>query len=539
MSPFLPPDRSGTMTTAAGKRLQVTKPGRRSGSPTSTTLHTRGSVGREAGSTMPHMPRIVTRHRHEAKKPDEHRRFPVLQGVVPVNRARISVEVMAGTTLAALGIPEVMGYANIAQVPVVLGLYTILIPIAIFAVVGSSRHLVVGADSATAAIFAAGVCRALPGGVLGRMWTSWVSARRTSAGATSRLGHLWCGATEGTCREATSNPRAGPPPDLSVYRFGADLFYANANGFSEDVLAVVPRKGVEWICIDAGSISDVDYSGSKTLAELHTPLHERHLRLVLADVSKEVREQLDIYGLSAEMGADAVFGSVWRGHRSAPCRELRRRPTLAPVTARRSHPDACTCQLNMEVPSSARCGSYPGLASADPRLPETGKVTVATDALCEGSRMGTTGEAPAAVMDREARPYEALTARERRRLVVGATLRTLATVAVSVTLYYVLPFDQDVDPVMVAEIILGCAVLAVVIVLQLRTVSRSPYPGIRAVEALAFTLPVYVLLFATTYFVMEHTAGSSFTEPLHAHGCPVLLGDDLRHGRIRRHRSQE
>jgi hypothetical protein len=128
--------------------------------------------------------------------------------------------------------------------------------------------------------------------------------------------------------------------------------------------------------------------------------------------------------------------------------------------------------------------------------------------------MGTTGEVPAAVMQREVRPYEALTARERRQLVVEATLRTLATVAVSVTLYYVLPLDHDVDPVMVAEIILGCAVLAAVIVWQVRTVSRSPYPGIRAVEALAFTLPVYVLLFATTYFVMEHSAVLNFTESL-------------------------
>ena len=97
---------------------------------------------------------------------------------------------------------------------------------------------------------------------------------------------------------------------------------------------------------------------------------------------------------------------------------------------------------------------------------------------------------------------------------VEATVRTLATVAVVVTLYYVLPFDRDVDPVMVAEITLGCAVLAVAVVWQLRTVSRSPYPGIRAVEALAFTVPVYVLVFATTYFVMEHTAVSSFTEAL-------------------------
>ena len=64
---------------------------------------------------------------------------------------------IAGITLAALAIPEVMGYTKIAGMPVVTGLYTILIPTALFALFGSSRHLVVGADSATAAIMAAGL----------------------------------------------------------------------------------------------------------------------------------------------------------------------------------------------------------------------------------------------------------------------------------------------------------------------------------------------------------------------------------------------
>src|SRR5689334_4086014 len=67
------------------------------------------------------------------------------------------MEIAAGVTLAALGIPEVMGYTSIAGMPVITGLYTILIPIAVFALFGSSRHLVVGADSATAAIMAAGL----------------------------------------------------------------------------------------------------------------------------------------------------------------------------------------------------------------------------------------------------------------------------------------------------------------------------------------------------------------------------------------------
>jgi high affinity sulfate transporter 1 len=78
-----------------------------------------------------------------------------MQGLLPVDRSRIPTEALAGITLAALGIPEVLGYAKIAGMPVVTGLYTMLIPMAVFAVLGSSRHLVVAADSATAAILAA------------------------------------------------------------------------------------------------------------------------------------------------------------------------------------------------------------------------------------------------------------------------------------------------------------------------------------------------------------------------------------------------
>ena len=84
-------------------------------------------------------------------------RLPILQGLLPIKGAQVPAELIAGLTLAALAIPEVMGYTKIAGTPVIFGLYTILIPMALFALFGSSRHLVVGADSATAAILAAGL----------------------------------------------------------------------------------------------------------------------------------------------------------------------------------------------------------------------------------------------------------------------------------------------------------------------------------------------------------------------------------------------
>lgn len=81
----------------------------------------------------------------------------MLAGLLPIGRSRLGPDTLAGVTLAALAIPEVLGYARIAGMPVVSGLYTMLVPMVVFALLGSSRHLVVAADSATAAILAAGL----------------------------------------------------------------------------------------------------------------------------------------------------------------------------------------------------------------------------------------------------------------------------------------------------------------------------------------------------------------------------------------------
>src|SRR5437868_4742020 len=81
----------------------------------------------------------------------------VLESIRPYDRRWLGRDVAAGVTLAAVAIPEVMGYSRIAGMPVITGLYTMLIPIVAFALLGSSRHLVVGADSATAAILYAGI----------------------------------------------------------------------------------------------------------------------------------------------------------------------------------------------------------------------------------------------------------------------------------------------------------------------------------------------------------------------------------------------
>jgi sulfate permease, SulP family len=84
-------------------------------------------------------------------------RLPLFGGVLPLERQRILPDIIAGVTLAAMNIPQAMGYTKIAGMPVITGLYTLLLPVIAFAIFGASRYLVVAADSATAAILAVGI----------------------------------------------------------------------------------------------------------------------------------------------------------------------------------------------------------------------------------------------------------------------------------------------------------------------------------------------------------------------------------------------
>lgn len=78
-------------------------------------------------------------------------------GLRPLTRTSVRRDTTAGLSLAAMDIPKVLGYTHIAAMPIVTGLYTIFLPLLAFAVFGSSRQLVVAADSATAAILASGI----------------------------------------------------------------------------------------------------------------------------------------------------------------------------------------------------------------------------------------------------------------------------------------------------------------------------------------------------------------------------------------------
>src|SRR6266496_3561472 len=110
--------------------------------------------------------------------------------------------------------------------------------------------------------------------------------------------------------------------------------------------------------------------------------------------------------------------------------------------------------------------------------------------------------------------YQELPVARRRRLIFRAVLRSLLVTTMLVVLYYLLPLDQPWDTDSAVRLLIGLLIFVGITVWQVRAIAGSRYPAIRAVETLGFVVPFYLLLFASTYFVMERASGASFTQPL-------------------------
>ena len=111
-------------------------------------------------------------------------------------------------------------------------------------------------------------------------------------------------------------------------------------------------------------------------------------------------------------------------------------------------------------------------------------------------------------------PAATLQPAKRRRLIAVALLRSLATAVVLVALYYLLPLDRIPSIPLGWLLAIGLVVLLAVSSWQVRSIISAKHPTVRAVGALATTVPLFLLLFAATYFLMAKTSPASFTDHL-------------------------
>jgi voltage-gated potassium channel len=101
-----------------------------------------------------------------------------------------------------------------------------------------------------------------------------------------------------------------------------------------------------------------------------------------------------------------------------------------------------------------------------------------------------------------------------RGLFVKALLRSIASTAALVAIYYLAPLDRSSSWVGITMLAVGLATLIALVTFHVFRIYRSSFPGVRAFEALAVDIPFYVLLFAATYVVMSTISAGSFSQPL-------------------------
>lgn len=101
-----------------------------------------------------------------------------------------------------------------------------------------------------------------------------------------------------------------------------------------------------------------------------------------------------------------------------------------------------------------------------------------------------------------------------RAAIWTATLRTAAAVLAVGLVYGLLPVDSGPFLTGVAAIVVGLLVLGVLLVVQLRRIMSHPRPVLRAVEALATVVPLFVVVFAWSYVLVSQADPGAFTEPL-------------------------
>ena len=111
-------------------------------------------------------------------------------------------------------------------------------------------------------------------------------------------------------------------------------------------------------------------------------------------------------------------------------------------------------------------------------------------------------------------PDQELPPAKRKRLIIGAVLRGLVVTTVLVVLYYLLPLDRPLDTGTAVRLLIGLLVFVGVTVWQVRAITGARYPGLRAAQALGMIIPLYLLLFASTYYLMERASAANFTQPL-------------------------
>ena len=157
---------------------------------------------------------------------------------------------------------------------------------------------------------------------------------------------------------APAQPGLQTAAGLIVYRYGADLFYANADHFADEVRELVEKAAapIQWLVFDAEAIGDVDLSAAQTIRSLLEDLNRKGVRVVFGRVNRYLLSDMRRHRIAAVIGDERIsrrFTRRWtpsapRGSRLV---RIRRRVPWSGSPRRWSSRSAASALREQSVPA--------------------------------------------------------------------------------------------------------------------------------------------------------------------------------------------
>ncbi len=246
--------------------------------------------------------------------------LPGLARLLDYQGSWLRPDLLAGVTVAAYLVPQCMAYAEVAGLAPVAGLWAILPPLLLYALLGSSPQLSVGPESTTAVMTAAAVGPLVAGDPLAYagfcsllalavglsvidLFARLVRPHDAVMGIVPRLAGL---------HDVRDWEGARTIPGLVLFRFDAPLCFANAEHFRQRVLATIAAESqpVAWFVLNAEAIVEIDITAADVLEELQRELTVRGITFGLVRVKQDLYSQLERAGLVERIGPRLFFPTL-------------------------------------------------------------------------------------------------------------------------------------------------------------------------------------------------------------------------------------
>lgn len=226
---------------------------------------------------------------------------PILGWLPKYPREWLRFDLVAGLTAAAVVIPQAMAYATIAGLPVEVGLYTALMPMLVYALLGTSRPLSVSATSTIAMLTATELARVVQSAVIMSILALLYYAGHPPVYVVGRK--------PGTDVFRPVQDHAGDEtfPGLLMLRTEGMMFFASAPQALGQMTGLIREHQPQIVVLDCSAVPNFEYTALKEFSEYDDKLRTSGIGLWLAALNREAFQAIELAPLGKSLGHERMF----------------------------------------------------------------------------------------------------------------------------------------------------------------------------------------------------------------------------------------